>query len=60
MKEAIEDLIATYKKRVDYLRVMIRESKDNLAIIRYQSKKSTYYQTIRELEMLLKDEQDKT
>jgi hypothetical protein len=56
MKEAILDLIESYKRRIKALDGLLEEANDNLSKIRLGSKKSVYQDVIKELQYLVKDE----
>ena len=56
MKEALLDLIESYKRRILALDSLLAEANDNLSKVRLGTKKSVYQDVIRELEYLVKDE----
>lgn len=61
MKEAIEELIERYQRRINSLRVLIGENKhaNTHALLRLNTKIQVYRNVIEELKQLLEDEQDK-
>ena len=56
MKEALLDLVESYKRRITALDGLLEEANDNLSKVRLSTKKSVYQDVIRELQYLVKDE----
>jgi hypothetical protein len=60
MKEAIEELIERYKKRLKTLGELNQGFNDPIRAARLQAKESVYHDIIIELQCLLEDEQHET
>jgi len=60
MKEAIEDLIEYYRRKVLSCQILISESKNDNQKNRVRAKLTVYKDVMRDLKQLLEDEQDET
>ena len=60
MKYSVEELIATYEKRVKVIDKLIEEANDNLTKIRQEARKLVYQEVIKDLNYVLRDAKDPT